>query len=40
MLMLTKVVGNGLIGATGYYHILVIPHQPMNEFVIPNSFAL
>jgi hypothetical protein len=25
---------NGLIGAIGYYHILVIPHQPANEFII------
>jgi hypothetical protein len=31
------VEGNDLIGATGYYHILVIPHQPKNEFIIPNS---
>jgi hypothetical protein len=31
------VEGNGLIGADGYYHILVILHQPTNEFIIPNS---
>jgi hypothetical protein len=37
--MLTKVERNGLIGATGYYHILVIPQQRTNEVVIPNSFT-
>jgi hypothetical protein len=37
--MLTKVEGNGLIGATGDYHILGIPHQRINEFAIPNSFT-
>jgi hypothetical protein len=38
VLMLTKVEGNGLIGATGYYHILAIPHYPMNELLRPDSF--
>jgi hypothetical protein len=37
--MLTKVEGNGLIGAAGYYHILGIPHWLTNEFVIPNNFT-
>jgi hypothetical protein len=37
---LTKVDQNGSIGATGYYHVLAIPHQPMNEVVTPEYFAL
>jgi hypothetical protein len=32
-LRLTKVDGNSLIGATCYYHILAILHQPTNESV-------
>jgi hypothetical protein len=27
------VEGTGLIGATGYYHILAIPHQHTNELI-------
>jgi hypothetical protein len=38
-LILKKVEGNGLVGAASDYHILGIPHQSMNEFIIPNSFT-
>jgi hypothetical protein len=37
--MLTKMGANGLIGATGYHHILAMPHQPMNELVNLDGFA-
>jgi hypothetical protein len=31
---------NGLMGATHYYRGLVIPYQPTNEMVSPDSFKL
>jgi hypothetical protein len=35
--MVPKVNGNGLIGASGYSHILAISHQPMEELVDPDT---
>jgi hypothetical protein len=34
-LILREIEQNGLIGATGYHHVFVIPHQPTNELVSP-----
>jgi hypothetical protein len=30
---------NSLIGATGYYYVLSIPHQPTNELVSRDGFG-
>jgi hypothetical protein len=38
MLILTEVEGNGLVGVTGSYHILAIPHQPTNALISPDDF--
>jgi hypothetical protein len=37
-LRLTKVEQNSLVGATGYYHVLAIPHQPTNELMGRDKF--
>lgn len=38
-LTLIKVERNDLIGATGYYNVLAIPHQPTNKLVNTDSFG-
>jgi hypothetical protein len=35
---LTKAEQNGLVKAPSTYQVLVIPHQPTNELVSPDSF--
>jgi hypothetical protein len=34
----TKVEQNGLVGAAGYYYVLAVPHQPINEVVGSERF--
>jgi hypothetical protein len=36
---LTKMDGNGLMGATGYDHILVTPNQPTSEWINPDIYT-
>jgi hypothetical protein len=35
---LIKVERNGFIGATGYYHVLIIPHQSPNKLASSENF--